>query len=82
MVVKKLPPEHEVKQMQNYPELEQLSKKVDVPSDMCKICKRNKNTMINTSCFHLAICEDCSSLTEGKCVICGAIGVFRKVEKG
>ena len=28
--------------------------------DLCKVCFVNENNMINTTCYHMAVCKDCA----------------------
>lgn len=35
--------------------------------------------MINTSCYHLSVCEACSKELEGQCPICRSCGEYKMV---
>jgi hypothetical protein len=35
--------------------------------------------MINTTCFHLSVCEPCSKDLEGRCPICRSPGEYKMV---
>ena len=47
----------------------------------CRICKNGSAAMINTTCFHLAVCELCvSQLSLDRCPVCQANGAYKKVQ--
>lgn len=35
--------------------------------------------MINTACFHLSVCEQCSIDLNGRCPICRTTGAYKKI---
>lgn len=53
--------------------------------DICKICMDREAIMINTGCYHLALCEACAKDVEekknGQCPICRGIGKYQRVFK-
>ena len=47
----------------------------------CKICQNGDANMINTSCFHLSVCEVCvDQLSLDRCPVCKTPGQYHKVQ--
>ena len=47
----------------------------------CKVCRQVDATMLNTTCFHLSVCENCQrQLSLDECPICKKQGVFKQVQ--
>lgn len=49
--------------------------------ELCKVCLNKESSMLNTVCFHLAVCELCSYNLNGRCPICRTEGIYKKVFK-
>lgn len=54
--------------------------------DLCKACFSEELNMINTTCYHMALCKQCATdmLKKGekRCPICRAEGDYKLVFKG
>jgi hypothetical protein len=64
---------------------EQASNQHTSFKDICKVCVDREATMINTCCYHLALCESCAKEIErkrgGECPICRTKGTYQRVFK-
>lgn len=58
---------------------EQLLPSQKKESELCNICLSKKKCMINTTCYHLSVCEGCSRDLGGRCPICRAPGEYKMV---
>jgi len=59
-------------------ETEKKNWKAEKEQNLCVICCEREKSYINTSCYHLCICEICVTKTQGKCPICRQVGKYHK----
>lgn len=43
-------------------------------SELCNICLNREKCMINTTCYHLSVCQQCTQDLQGRCPICRTVG--------